>query len=106
LAAPVLGGAGAENGAGVDAVLRRVALRLIEGWQANQNRPRGLCLHRPTCSAYGHRAISERGFFVGGLMTAWRVLRSNGCTSSSAPTAAAAPVADARDDGRDHVSHQ
>jgi putative component of membrane protein insertase Oxa1/YidC/SpoIIIJ protein YidD len=62
-------------------MLKRVALRLIEGWQTNQNRPRGLCLHRPTCSAYGHRVISERGFFVGGLMTAWRIVRCNGCAA-------------------------
>lgn len=54
---------------------------MIEAWQANQNRPLGLCLHTPTCSVYGHRVISQYGFLRGGIMTAWRIVRCNGCIS-------------------------
>jgi hypothetical protein len=58
------------------------ALRMIEAWQANQNRPRGLCLRTPTCSAYGHEVISRHGILRGGVMAAWRVVTCNGCLRS------------------------
>jgi hypothetical protein len=54
-------------------------LRMIEAWQQNPNRTRGLCLRNPTCSVYGHRAISRYGLIRGGIMTAWRVFTCNGC---------------------------
>jgi hypothetical protein len=57
--------------------LQRAVLRMIEAWQENPDRPRGTCLHTPTCSAYGHRAISEHGVVAGGFMTAWRIFRCN-----------------------------
>jgi putative component of membrane protein insertase Oxa1/YidC/SpoIIIJ protein YidD len=59
--------------------MKSVTLRMIEAWQANPNRPRGLCLMTPTCSVYGHQAISEHGVVRGGFMTAWRILRCNSC---------------------------
>jgi hypothetical protein len=55
------------------------ALRAIEAWQRNPSRPRGMCLHTPTCSVYGHQAISRHGIVRGGIMTAWRVFRCNRC---------------------------
>ena len=63
--------------------VRRAALRAIESWQANPSRPRGMCLHTPTCSAYGHRAITQRGLVIGGIMTAWRVFLCNPCLSGT-----------------------
>ena len=54
-------------------------LRMIEAWQASPNRPRGLCLRTPTCSAYGHQAISQKGVLRGGVMTAWRIFTCIGC---------------------------
>jgi uncharacterized protein len=59
--------------------VKNAALRAIEAWQASTARPRGYCLHTPTCSAYGHRAISEHGLLRGGAMTAWRVFMCNSC---------------------------
>jgi putative component of membrane protein insertase Oxa1/YidC/SpoIIIJ protein YidD len=59
--------------------VKRSALQLIEAWQVNPNRKRGLCLQSPTCSVYGHRAISQYGLIRGGAMTAWRVFTCNGC---------------------------
>jgi uncharacterized protein len=59
-------------------------LRIIEAWQANPSRPRGRCLQSPTCSAYGHDAISRYGVLRGGVMTAWRIFRCNGCLSGPA----------------------
>ena len=64
-------------------------LRAIESWQANPDRVRGLCQQTPTCSVYGHRAISRYGVLRGGIMTAGRVLRCNGCLVRG--EAAAAP---------------
>lgn len=35
------------------------------------------CRFYPTCSHYTYEAIEVHGFFKGGLMGAWRVLRCN-----------------------------
>ena len=35
------------------------------------------CRFTPTCSAYAIEAFSKRGFFVGFILTAWRLLRCN-----------------------------
>ena len=35
------------------------------------------CRFTPTCSAYALEAFSKRGFFVGFILTAWRILRCN-----------------------------
>jgi uncharacterized protein len=59
--------------------MKGALLRIIEAWQRNPDRPRGMCLHRPTCSAYGHQAITRHGLLRGGAMTAWRIARCNRC---------------------------
>jgi putative component of membrane protein insertase Oxa1/YidC/SpoIIIJ protein YidD len=68
--------------------MKAQVLRAIEAWQANPDRVRGLCRQTPTCSVYGHRAISRYGVLCGGIMTAGRILRCNGCLARSADTAA------------------
>jgi len=35
------------------------------------------CRFTPTCSAYAVEAFTKRGFFVGSLLTVWRILRCN-----------------------------
>ena len=35
------------------------------------------CRFTPTCSAYAIEAYSKRGFFVGTILTVWRILRCN-----------------------------
>ena len=35
------------------------------------------CRFRPTCSAYAIEAFKKRGFFVGLILTVWRILRCN-----------------------------
>ena len=35
------------------------------------------CRFTPTCSAYAIEAFQKRGFFVGSILTAWRLLRCN-----------------------------
>ena len=35
------------------------------------------CRFTPTCSSYAIEAFQKRGFFVGFLLTVWRVLRCN-----------------------------
>ncbi len=35
------------------------------------------CRFTPTCSAYALEAFQKRGFFVGFILTVWRVLRCN-----------------------------
>lgn len=68
--------------------MKAQVLRAIEAWQVNPDRVRGLCRQTPTCSVYGHRAISRYGVPRGGIMTAGRILRCNGCLARSAAAAA------------------
>lgn len=35
------------------------------------------CRFSPTCSCYAYHAVSEWGFFVGLLLSVWRLLRCN-----------------------------
>lgn len=63
--------------------MKAAMLRLIEAWQQNPNRKRGMCLKTPTCSAYGHHVINRYGFVRGGIMTAWRIFKCNGCMSNN-----------------------
>jgi putative membrane protein insertion efficiency factor len=35
------------------------------------------CRFTPTCSAYALEAFTKRGFFVGLVLTVWRILRCN-----------------------------
>lgn len=35
------------------------------------------CRFSPTCSAYAIEAFEKRGFFVGLILTVWRILRCN-----------------------------
>ena len=35
------------------------------------------CRFTPTCSAYALEAFTKRGFFVGLILTTWRILRCN-----------------------------
>jgi len=35
------------------------------------------CRFTPTCSAYAVEAFRKRGFFVGFILTVWRILRCN-----------------------------
>ena len=35
------------------------------------------CRFTPTCSAYAIEAFQKRGFFVGMILTVWRILRCN-----------------------------
>lgn len=33
------------------------------------------CRYQPTCSHYGYEAINKHGFWKGGWLTAWRIIR-------------------------------
>ena len=35
------------------------------------------CRFTPTCSAYAIEAFRKRGFFIGFILTVWRILRCN-----------------------------
>jgi putative membrane protein insertion efficiency factor len=59
-------------------MLRWIALKLIRFYQvAVSPWTPPSCRYVPTCSQYGYEAISKHGFFKGGLLTAWRILRCN-----------------------------
>jgi putative membrane protein insertion efficiency factor len=59
-------------------MLRWIALKLIRFYQvAVSPWTPPSCRYVPTCSQYGYEAISKHGFFKGGMLTAWRILRCN-----------------------------
>jgi putative membrane protein insertion efficiency factor len=37
----------------------------------------GDCKYQPTCSHYGHEAITRHGFFKGVSLASWRIVRCN-----------------------------
>jgi uncharacterized protein len=58
---------------------RLVLLGIIRLYQASIARtlPPDTCRFYPSCSHYGYQAVYKYGFFKGGLMAVWRVLRCN-----------------------------
>ncbi|ONI43553.1 membrane protein insertion efficiency factor YidD [Candidatus Epulonipiscioides gigas] len=58
--------------------MKKIALFLIRFYQkyiSPQLGPR--CRFYPTCSSYTYEAILKHGFFKGGLLGAFRILRCN-----------------------------
>lgn len=51
-------------------------IRFYRKWLSPLKR-RGCCRFQPTCSAYALEAFQKRGFFVGLLLSVYRVLRCN-----------------------------
>jgi len=39
--------------------------------------PGGFCRFHPSCSEYTYQAIAKHGFFKGGFMGFWRIMRCN-----------------------------
>ncbi len=58
--------------------LQRLAIAAIHVYQReiSANRP-PTCRFEPTCSAYALEAVSLHGFFKGGALALWRILRCN-----------------------------
>lgn len=46
------------------------------GWFSHRH-PEGFCRFTPTCSEYTYQAIKKYGFFKGGAMGFWRIMRCN-----------------------------
>jgi len=46
------------------------------GWLKSRN-PQGFCRFHPTCSEYSKQALNKYGFFKGGWLAIWRILRCN-----------------------------
>ncbi len=58
--------------------MKRICIWLIRGYQRfiSPLKP-SCCRFTPTCSAYAIEAFTKRGFFVGMILTVWRILRCN-----------------------------
>ena len=58
--------------------MRKLLIRLIRFYQKGISPTKPPCCRfTPTCSAYALEAFEKRGFFVGLIMTVWRILRGN-----------------------------
>lgn len=58
--------------------MKRVMIAIIRWYQKSVSpyKP-SCCRFTPTCSAYAIEAFEKRGFFMGLLLTVWRILRCN-----------------------------
>ena len=50
-------------------------IRLYQKYISPLKRP--CCRFTPTCSSYAIEAFKKRGFFIGMILTVWRILRCN-----------------------------
>jgi len=50
-------------------------VRLYQKYISPLKRP--CCRFTPTCSSYAIEAFTKRGFFIGTILTVWRILRCN-----------------------------
>ena len=50
-------------------------VRLYQKYISPIKRP--CCRFTPTCSSYAIEAFQKRGFFIGTILTVWRILRCN-----------------------------
>lgn len=50
-------------------------VRLYQKYISPFKRP--CCRFTPTCSSYAIEAFKKRGFFIGMILTVWRILRCN-----------------------------
>ncbi len=58
--------------------MKKIAINLIMIYKKYLSPlKRTKCPYYPTCSDYGLEAIKKHGFFKGGLLTIWRILRCN-----------------------------
>lgn len=58
--------------------MKRVMIAIVRWYQKfiSPYKP-SCCRFTPTCSAYAIEAFEKRGFFIGLLLTVWRILRCN-----------------------------
>ena len=57
---------------------RNAFIAFILGWRKLISPLYGdVCRYHPSCSAYGLGQIQQRGFVLGSVLTAWRILRCN-----------------------------
>lgn len=59
--------------------MRQLGIALVRFYQKHLShlKRRPTCIYYPTCSSYAVEAFEKRGFLVGLLLTAWRILRCN-----------------------------
>jgi uncharacterized protein len=55
----------------------RVALSLVHGYQHLRRGSISPCRFVPSCSSYAEEALRTHGFWRGGRLALWRVLRCN-----------------------------
>lgn len=59
--------------------MKNVCIRMIRFYKKYLSplKPHPVCRFYPTCSSYAIEAFEKRGFFVGMILTAYRILRCN-----------------------------
>ena len=59
--------------------MKRLCIALIQFYRKHLSKRKKApcCKFVPTCSTYALQAFEKRGFFVGMILTVWRILRCN-----------------------------
>ena len=58
--------------------MKKILIYIIKKYQKYISPIKGTkCPYFPSCSNYGLEAVEKYGFFKGGIMAAWRIMRCN-----------------------------
>ncbi len=57
--------------------MKKIAIKLIDYYQAATKNTQPTCRYHPTCSAYAKEAFETRNFFYASWLSFYRILRCN-----------------------------
>ena len=62
--------------------MKKLCIALVRFYKKHISPRKGgpCCRFVPSCSSYAIEAFEKRGFFVGMILTVWRILRCNPCS--------------------------
>jgi len=57
--------------------MKKIVIKLIEGYQQRTVNTNATCRYHPSCSTYAKEAFQKHNFFYASLLSVWRILRCN-----------------------------
>ena len=57
--------------------MKKLVIKMIEGYQKLSRHTNPTCRYTPTCSTYAKEAFQTRNFITASVLSIWRILRCN-----------------------------